>query len=98
MIIRKILRTNGTSHDLAEAKSMEWLRNAIGADTLDVVQLRHLGYPRHVMLVDDAAYAKDLPVNVEATKLYLANCKPGTTHQIRGDVAVVVDDDFGGPL
>ncbi len=34
------------------------------------------------------------PVNAEATKLYHAVCVPGTTHQIVGDVAIVLDEDF----
>jgi hypothetical protein len=34
------------------------------------------------------------PVNAEATRLYLATCRPGTTHQIVGDVAIVNDNDF----
>ena len=34
------------------------------------------------------------PVNVKATALYHAECVPGTTHQIVGDVVVVPDDDF----
>lgn len=34
------------------------------------------------------------PVNHEATQLYWARCRPGTTHQIVGDVAVVRDEDF----
>jgi hypothetical protein len=34
------------------------------------------------------------PVNVEATRMYHANCRPGTTHQIVGDVAIVPDEDF----
>lgn len=34
------------------------------------------------------------PVNKLATELYHANCAPGTTHQIVGDVAVVPDFDF----
>ena len=31
------------------------------------------------------------PVNPKATALYHAVCKPGTTHQIVGDVAIIVD-------
>lgn len=31
------------------------------------------------------------PVNEKATKLYHKVCKPGTTHQIVGDVAIVFD-------
>ncbi len=33
------------------------------------------------------------PVNAKATALYLANCVPGTTHEIVGDVVIVYDDD-----
>lgn len=35
------------------------------------------------------------PVNAEATKLYHSICKPGTTHQIVGDVIIANDEDFG---
>jgi hypothetical protein len=34
------------------------------------------------------------PVNVEATKLYHAVCRPGTTHQIVGDVAILDDQEM----
>jgi len=34
------------------------------------------------------------PVNPEATKLYHSICRPGTTHEIVGDVAIVRDEDF----
>lgn len=34
------------------------------------------------------------PINAEATALYLANCRPGTTHRIAGDVVIVPDGDF----
>lgn len=34
------------------------------------------------------------PVNPEATKLYHGICKPGVTHEIVGDVAIVRDADF----
>lgn len=34
------------------------------------------------------------PVNAEATKLYHAVCRPGTTHQVVGDVAIARDADF----
>lgn len=35
------------------------------------------------------------PVNEKATTLYHGVCRPGTTHQIVGDVAIVVDAEFG---
>jgi hypothetical protein len=34
------------------------------------------------------------PVNALATALYHANCRPGTTHQIVGDVYVAPDSDW----
>lgn len=37
------------------------------------------------------------PVNEIATALYHANCYPGVTHQILGDVFVAPDDDFATP-
>lgn len=34
------------------------------------------------------------PINKGATRLYLLNCIPGTTHQIAGDVFICPDSDF----
>jgi hypothetical protein len=92
--MRKIIRADGTNEDLPGPKPMTSLKALIGADTIDTVSLRHMGTPLHVMLVDDNGHGKKLPVNAEATNLYHANCVPGTTHAILGDVAVVPDDDF----
>jgi hypothetical protein len=36
------------------------------------------------------------PVNEKATALYHAICRPGTTHQIVGDVAIFRDEDIAG--
>jgi hypothetical protein len=47
------------------------------------------------MTLDELGYKKNLPVNLEATKLYHSVCIPGTTHQILGDVFVSPDSDFG---
>ena len=94
--MRKLFRTDGTSLELPAARSINDHSKMIKADTLDTVCLRHMGQPLHVMLVDDNGHDKGLPVNAEETKLYLANCRPGTTHTIRGDVIVVPDSDFGG--
>lgn len=92
--MRKLIRADGSTMALPTGSPMEWLRTLIKADTLDTVNLRHLGEPLHVMLVDDNGHSKGLPVNPEATKMYHANCRPGTTHSIRGDVIVVPDLDF----
>lgn len=96
---RRIIRTNGEEIALIDGPcSISQIKTYIGASCLDTVQLRHLGQPRQVMFVDDAGHQKRLPVNEKATALYHANCKPGTSHTIRGDVIVALDDDFGGPL
>lgn len=66
------------------------IRNAIDADTLDAVDLRD----GRVMMVDDTGAIDNKPVNPEATKLYHGVCRPGTTHQIHGDVAIVIDAEL----
>jgi len=55
----------------------------------EVTAIRHS--PTHTELRTGRALK---PVNAEATSLYLANCKRGTTHQIVGDVVIVPDSDF----
>lgn len=80
---------------------------AIGAQFLDTVNLRD----GRVMLVDDNGYETRCeprefgvelvpvlarkPLNPAATRIYHAVCRPGTTHQIVGDVAIVLDKDCG---
>lgn len=94
---RRVIRANG-SEELLPRSSMAEIRRQIGASTLDTVQLRHLGRPAIVMILDDQGHERGLPVNGKATDLYLANCRPGTTHVIRGDVVVAPDSDFGSDL
>jgi hypothetical protein len=107
---RQLIRTDGTTIDLPNALPMRKYAELIGADTLDTVSLHHMGEPLHVMLVHDKAWETQevehdgwleirpiralLPVNEKATQLYWANCVPGTTHQIAGDVIVAPDDEF----
>lgn len=92
--MRALLKADGTTVAMDTPKTMAECHKLIGADVLDTVNLRHMGHPLHVMLVDDQGHSKRLPVNVEATRLYHKNCRPNTTHTIRGDVVVVPDDDF----
>ena len=94
--MRQLIRTDGSTLDLPRsAISINDICKLIGADALDVVQLRHMGEPAHVMVVDDTGMIDGKPVNAEATRLYHANCWPGTTHPICGDVVVAPDEDFG---
>lgn len=94
-ITRKLIRVDGTEVELTGPHAIRDVAQMIGADSLDTVALRHMGSPLHVMMVDDAGMIDGRPVNVKATALYHANCVPGTTHPICGDVVVVPDGDFG---
>lgn len=108
--MRQVIRCDGTVEELPAPVSNADICRLIGAATLDTVNLRHMGRPLHVMCVDDNGYETKAverdgvtymvpqrarkPVNAKATALYHANCLPGTTHQIVGDVVVVPDEDF----
>lgn len=92
--MRALIKADGTRQDLQSRQSMADIKRLINASSLDTVNLRHMGQPAHVMVLDDHGHDRGLPVNAEATQLYHANCRPGTTHTIRGDVVVVPDADF----
>jgi hypothetical protein len=80
----EILRADGTREPF-EGDPDE-LRVVIDApEGFDTVNLRDGRF----MYVADLGHPRGLPVNPEATKLYLAVCLPGTTHHIVGDVAVI---------
>ncbi|MBB5413481.1 hypothetical protein OKW40_000850 [Paraburkholderia sp. RAU6.4a] len=89
---RRVLRADGTTQALEGPRTMAQIEALIGPDCecCDTVMLDGL----HVMIVDDLGYRKGLPVNENATALYLLRCGPGVDWQIRGDVVIVPDDDF----
>lgn len=91
---RRIIRTDGAEEPLPNRISIGHACRLVDASILTTVLLRHLGYPMQVMLVDDAGHLEGKPINPKATELYHANCRPGTTHQIRGDVVIVFDEDY----
>jgi hypothetical protein len=109
-VVGKILHADGSVEDIPDG-GFRRLADLIGANLTDVVMLRHLGPPLVVMVIDDRGYESSAvtvgetttlvptkalrPENAAATALYLANCIPGTTHKIVGDVAVVLDSWFG---
>jgi hypothetical protein len=90
-----IIRTDGTEEVINEQPTHHAIREAIHCDTLDVVQIGRANGTDEIMFVDDNSVAADKPVNEKATELYHRICKPGTTWQIRGDVAVTRDRYFG---
>lgn len=109
--MRRLIKTSGESEEFGAPLTIWQIASLLGADTTDCVILRHMGEPRHVMVVDDHGWEFETvksgnsievhplrplkPINAEATALYLRNCLPGTTHQIAGDVFICPDSDFG---
>ena len=97
----KVIRCNGAIEQhkiLAKTPHTRMVvaKQLIGAQAIDTVVLtRKEGMADEVMLVDDQGHWKKLPENEEATRLYHGVCRPGTTHQIRGDVVIVHDADLG---
>ena len=93
-----VILTDGSFVWTSQKPTIGLIEKLIGADALDTVTLRRggeaPGKPAIVMFVDDLGHSKQLPVNAKATEYYLSRCKPGTRHQIRGDVAIVNDEDF----
>jgi len=104
-----VLRCTGAVevHEVHRNAALSAIARLIEAKWLDSVNLRD----GRVMFVDDLGHetvAKPTatgvslvavrplrPDNPRATEMYHAVCKPGTTHRIVGDVAIVVDADFG---
>lgn len=105
----EIIRTSGAreTHEVPGRTAFHAIQKLIGAGILDSVNLRDgrvmlvddNGYETET--VDHGGGHLELrptrarkPVNPEATKVYHGVCKPGTTHQIVGDVAIALDEDF----
>lgn len=78
-----IIRANGIE-EFVEANYGE-IEELIGAKALDTFRLRD----GRVVYVDDLGHQSKRPVNKKATELYHGICRPGTTHVIVGDVAVI---------
>lgn len=88
--IRTILHADGRREDFDRPLTLDEVNAALDEAIPATVRLPD-GF---VMLCDDNAIAKRLPVNAEATRLYHSVCRPGTTHQIRGPAVVVLASDF----
>lgn len=82
-----IIRANGDEDTVVLDKGRS-AGSLIGADALDGFRMRDGRYVH----VDDNGAQKNLPVNRKATAMYRLGCKPGTTWQIRGDVAITEDE------
>ena len=87
---RELIRANGTREEIHCPLTMDAINTKLGGAGLDTINLRD----GRVMLVNDIGHQLGLPFNAEASKLYWGICRPGTTHQIVGDVIVTFDSDF----
>jgi len=86
----KVIRVDGTESNHHGKASIAEIMRLIVCDCLDHVTLSR----RRIMLVDDVGMLDGKPVNAKATALYHARCKPGTVHQIHGDVVIIEAGDF----
>lgn len=88
----EVIRVNGTRENrrIGTRDPFAEINKLIGCDVTDTINLRD----GRIMLVDDLGHQKNLSVNPIATDMYWAVCRPGTRHQIVGDVIVAVDADF----
>lgn len=107
--MRYLLKTDGTVKHFGAPQSIREISALIGAETCDSVPLRSLHDPLYVMVLNDAGWESEvkvdgntttllpikalLPINAKATEIYQAE-RPGTTHQIAGDVFICPDSDF----
>ena len=89
--MRCVIKHDGTEVQLPKPLAMDTIETLIGAHGIGTVNLRRHGL---VMIVDDMGAHRETPLNAKATALYHAICRPGTTWPIRGDVAIVPDEDF----
>ena len=105
-----VIRADGTEEVVKGKPKVAAMRSLIKAEGLDFVRVGKLVPNDLVMAVDDFGWETETietpgkielrpirprrPLNAKATALYLAICRPGTTHQIAGDVAIFHDEDI----
>src|SRR5262245_54888766 len=80
-----ILRANGEMEDLPGPLSLEQMQKAVGG-YIEFVTLRIVGRERHIMIVNEEGLLKDLPVNPQATALYVEATRGAAVTPIVGDV------------
>lgn len=87
-----VIRCDGTveAHEIEPRVAIATIHRMLDAVWLDTVSLRD----GRVMFINDLGHQEGRPDNARATAMYHEVCRPGVTHRIVGDVAVVVDADF----
>lgn len=92
-------------HELIGAESLDFVSLKHMGNPLHVMALDDNGYETNLEKTEGGGIAlyhlatakPRRPVNALATELYQRNCRPGTNHQIVGDVVIVPDEDFADP-
>jgi len=88
----RVIRVDGTETVHQGKPTIAEIERIIGCSGLDTVTIDRKR--QTVMFVDDTGMTDNKPVNPKGTALYHSVCKPGTVHQIHGDVIVLNDKDF----
>lgn len=99
-----VVRTKPTLPALREAigaETLEFVRIGKLDGTDLVMAIDDRGYDSEMVEVAPGHFKlnpvkANKPPNAKASNFYWWICRPGTTHQIVGDVALFHDDDFGG--
>lgn len=96
--MRAVIRAGTNQVQLLDTPltTIDSARKVAGLDfEIEIIRLRQFG-EMHFMMCDEIAYMRRVQplVNGMASELYWANCIPGTTHHILGDVVVFPASDF----
>jgi hypothetical protein len=87
----RLIRMDGRVERIDQKLTRVEIAKRLGAgriETLEVIQLKHLGEPRLVMYADDAAFSRGLETNPVGTALSAANVAPEEQKLIYGPVLV----------
>lgn len=91
--MRIILRVDGTEVKLDRKYSFRELKKLTSIKYAELI--RHVVDGKHIMLVDEDAISRGLNVNIAATRIYCAVCRPSyQSGYILGDVAIVPEGDI----
>lgn len=92
--MRMFIDTNGETTKFDKPVSMDEIRRLLRTQQTHSFMLRDRV---HVLIMDDFAATKELPVSIPGTALYWEKCGGPVDWHIRGPVFVAPDSDFAMP-
>jgi hypothetical protein len=89
-IVRRVIRSSGVI-EVLDGPKKEWeLRKAIDTNLASKIK-----FPNGMMMImDDMAAIRKLPVNALATMIYQNQLKPLNTCHVFGDVVLIPQSDY----